>query len=272
MFVGFFIISWQIFLIILPILIFKILAFQNIITYFLFVFFAVFFIGTRMRALGNIIHECCHATFVPNRNVNSFIGHLLCILEFSCFDTYRRDHFSHHRYLGDPVRDQDFKVRRNIGICDKKALNIKSFMFILFKPMNWFIILKSSISFYYKNKKFYVYRFLYVLFLGLFCYFIGFKEFLFFIVLPFITSYQFMKIFSDLLDHGGSYFNENHDLKTRNHCFSFPPLNWLLFPRSDCFHLVHHLYPTLPTTKLLEKHKILSRQKESYGKRKHCIF
>ncbi|MBC7702889.1 MAG: hypothetical protein H7274_02945, partial [Rhodoferax sp.] len=32
------------------------------------------FIGTRLRGINNIVHECCHSTFADNRQTNVLIG------------------------------------------------------------------------------------------------------------------------------------------------------------------------------------------------------
>ena len=84
--------------------------------------------------------------------------------------------------------------------------------------------------------------------------------------------YQIIKIISDFLDHGGLYFKEKKEDKTRNHYFSIKILNWIFFPRSDCYHLTHHLYPNIPTTRLFEKHKMLLKENTDYNSKRHCIF
>ena len=272
LFIGLFIISWHIFLIFLPILFLHFYHFQNFIYKFLFSIFFILFNGTRMRALGNIIHECCHSHYVPNRYANYQIGNFLCTLEFSCFETYRKEHFSHHRYLGNILHDEDFKVRHKIGICDEKAFKFSGFIKIVLSPKNWFYILNSSLKINIKNKFSNIIKILYFFTFLILCYVFGFKLLFFFIILPFISSYQMMKLFSDFLDHGGLYFNKKNEQKTRNHYFSFKPLNWIFFPRNDCFHLIHHLYPNIPTVKLFEKHKSLLKETPDYAQRRHCIF
>ncbi|KAB8038048.1 hypothetical protein GCL60_12815 [Silvanigrella paludirubra] len=271
-FIGVFVIFWQLILIFIPIFLFSIFKPSHYIYTFFISFFFILFNGTRMRALGNIIHECCHYNFVPSKKANRQIGTLLSTLELSCFASYQKEHFSHHKYLGDILFDEDFKVRHQIGICNEKSFCLKGFIFIVLSPKNWFIILKSSIHLNFKNKIINLIRLNYVIIFFILCYFFTFKLMLLFVILPFITTYQMMKILSDFLDHGGLYFNEKREHKTRNHYFSFAILNWIFFPRNDCFHLTHHLYPAIPTTQLHEKHKILLKEKENYGTRRHCIF
>lgn len=272
LFTGIFILCWHVSLIFLPILFFHFFQFQNFIFTFLFSIFFILFNGTRMRALGNIVHECCHSHFVPGRKANARIGYILCTLEFSCFETYRKEHFSHHRYLGNILHDDDFKVRNKIGICDKKVFQLSRFLKIVLLPKNWFYLLKSSFKINFQNKFSNIIKIFYFILIILLYSLFGFKFLFLFIVLPFITSYQIMKLCSDFLDHGGLYFNEDMKQKSRNHYFSFKPLNWIFFPRNDCFHLIHHLYPNIPTTNLIKKHNELLKKNAEYRQRRHRIF
>lgn len=270
--IGIIIIFWHILLIFIPILIFYFVTFQS---NFLYVFTVSVFIilnGTRMRALGNIIHECCHAHYVPGRKANKVIGYILCSLELSCFDTYCKEHFSHHRYLGNILRDDDFRIRSKLGLNEIKKLRVIHFIKLIMFPKNWIYILKSSFKINIKNNFLILLQLVYLFVLINLCYFFGFKLILLFIIIPFFTSYQIMKLFSDFLDHGGLYFNAKNELKTRNHYFSINILNWIFFPRNDSFHLIHHMYPNLPTKKFITKHKTLLKENTNYSKRRHCIF
>ncbi|WP_286190796.1 fatty acid desaturase family protein [Fluviispira vulneris] len=269
--IGIFIIFFHLFLIFLSIYIFNIFNANIIVKIFLGIII-IFFIGTRMRALGNIIHECSHSTFVPSRKHNIMLGKIICFIDISDFDAYKRDHFSHHRYLGDPERDEDFKERKKIGIFKDDKLHFFRILLIILSCKNWFLLLKTNkylmSILYFKHKKTFYYL-IYLFLLGLA---IGFSNLLLFIILPYISSYQMMKLLSDYLDHGAIYFKEATEERTRNHIFSIAILNWIFFPRADCFHLVHHLYPTIPTNQLAKKHNEIMQKNESYKLRRHNIF
>lgn len=256
----------------IPIVICFFLQFEN---NFIFLIFSAFFIllnGTRMRALGNIIHECSHFNFVSSRKQNYYIGKILSALEFSCFDRYLKDHHSHHKYLGDLNLDKDFISRQVIGICGKKKFSGRTLFKTVFSPFNWFILIKSSIILNYKDKiNIVVHCLMLITLLFLFKAF-GINLILLFLILPYFTSYQMCKILSDYLDHGGLYYQNEKEQKTRNHIFSFSFLNSIFFPRNDCYHLVHHLYPTLPTTYLPQMHQKLLTTNQDYAKRRHNIF
>ncbi len=270
--IGLGIVIGQISIILFPIIFSSYFPFKNNLS---FVFFAVFFIclsGTRMRALGNIIHECSHFNFVKSRRNNYYIGKILSIVEFSCFDKYLKDHYSHHKYLGDLKYDEDFKSRQFIGICKKQKISLKSIILIVFSVRNWFFILKTSFTINCKDRLTNIIRVIYILTLIILSFVFGFKLIFLFIILPYMTSYQLFKIFSDYLDHGGLYHHHKKEYKTRNHYFSLALLNWLFFPRNDCYHLIHHLYPTVPTNYLPEIHIFLLNSNSEYAKRRHKIF
>lgn len=270
--VGIMVILGQIIIILFPIIFCYFFYFNNSIN---FSFFAIFFIlinGTRMRALGNIIHECSHFNYLKSKKQNYFIGKILAILEFSCFDKYLKDHYTHHKFLGDLRYDEDFKSRQIIGICRNEKINIKMLLKVVCSPRNWLYILKSSFIFDLKDRTTIVIRIIYFFCLGSLIFFFGFYLVFLFIILPYLTTYQMCKIFSDYLDHGGLYHHHNQEYKTRNHYFSLPFLNWLLFPRNDCYHLIHHLYPRIPTKNLHKVHKLLLTENPEYAQRRHKIF
>ncbi|APJ04253.1 fatty acid desaturase family protein [Silvanigrella aquatica] len=255
-----------------PILLFHYISLKNTLLNIIITTFFIFFNGTRMRALGNIIHECCHYTFVPGKKLNTFLGKTLCTLELNCFHTYQKEHFSHHRYLGNILYDEDFKIRHKLGICDKNPFKISRFLKIIFSPKNWYFLFISSIKLKIKSLKSLIFYTIYLSAFICLCYLFGFQLIFLFIIIPFLTTYQMMKLMSDFLDHGGLYFRKDDEFKTRNHYFSIPLLNWIFFPRSDCFHLVHHLYPRLPSNFLYKKHEHLLEENDNYKKRRHCIF
>ncbi|MEO1468099.1 MAG: fatty acid desaturase, partial [Pseudomonadota bacterium] len=69
-----------------------------------------FFIGTRLRGLNNIVHECSHLSFCADRAENWWLGRLTASFLLKSFAAYRLEHMSHHAHLGDYERDEDFKV------------------------------------------------------------------------------------------------------------------------------------------------------------------
>lgn len=242
----------------------------------LFYLVVVFFIGSRMRALGNIVHECAHNAFVPLKSSNAIIGKILCQMEFSCFETYRKDHFSHHRYLGNHEKDPDFKTYLEIKssipgfLLNTDRGEVRWYIFYAAcLPLNWFKMLRKAV---YIQRSELIFHLIYLLFLIIFSVVVGYQFFFCFFVVPFLSSYQALKIFSDMMDHDVVYFFPDMRYKSCNHAFSVSILNWVFFPRNDAYHLVHHLFPKEPTTVFPQLHQKLLKDDDIYSKQKHVIL
>ena len=237
--------------------------FTPIFPYFLIYFIVIFYIGTRMRALGNIIHECSHRIFTENKKWDLFLGRVLASLHFSSFREYQHAHFSHHRFTGDQEKDEDAKSRYCIGIFS--SFSLKKTLLKSLSPLNWSRIEQYQIFDF--REPFWV-NGIRLLYLHFFLFFsISSLSFFLFITIPFLTSYPFMKIFSDLMDHGGLLHKKAIFARSRNHFFKIKYLNLLLFPRNDGYHLLHHLYPQLPVRKYKEKHDTIINHDYSYQER-----
>ena len=210
----------------------------------------VFFIGTRWRALGNIIHECAHGIFVDKPKHNEILGHLLSSIEFTDFNLYCKHHQTHHAHLGDPDHDLDFKARhtflgdhtpskRQFIITILSAVSLFPLWAKQARPVLW----SGNIPFW---ANFFMIHLLAITLVGL-LYAPTSSHIFLYGILPFATSYQWMRLFSDCADHIFLYNNQNEVDRSRNHIFQTSWLNALLFPRNDAYHLVHHLFPNLPT-------------------------
>jgi len=212
----------------------------------------IVFIGTRFRAVNNMSHECVHGTYAKRRPVNEFFGHIFAIVELSSFLTVRREHFTHHRHLGTFERDMDFRHLERFGFDApmsagawrhhmKNALLFKHlgayFFLVMFDRTEppWAIYLSSLIA----------------------CFFVWPVGVTLYVILPFMTSYQIHKYLTDFLDHGGLLSNQDALHKTRNFIVQTSLLRCCFFPRTDCYHLVHHLFPSLSTECLSDAHRRL---------------
>ncbi|MEY2988771.1 MAG: hypothetical protein RJB13_2292 [Pseudomonadota bacterium] len=234
---------------------------------------ALVFIGTRWRALGNIIHECSHGIFVKSARHNEILGHLISSFEFTDFKIYCKQHQTHHVFLGDPEYDLDFKARfeylsdqgsnkRRLLKTMMKAITLIPLWARQARPVVWakknplwtnilriFLLITTFAGLLQEQTSSYI--FLYA-------------------VLPFTTTYQWMRLFSDCADHIFLYGHKNEIDRSRNHIFSSRWLNKLLFPRNDAYHLVHHLFPTLPTHAYPDIHnKFMSHS--WYARKRHNI-
>lgn len=218
---------------------------------------AIVFIGTRFRAVNNMSHECLHGTYAKSRSVNEFFGHIFAIVELSSFLTVRREHFTHHRHLGNFDLDMDFRHLEKFGFdapMDATAWRTHLKNALLFRHFGtyFFVVLFDRTEPLWAQ----IARTAYVVLLiaSFIRWPIGVTLY---VIVPFLTSYQIQKYLTDFLDHGGLLLNQDAIYKTRNFVIQNPLLRSIFFPRTDCYHLVHHLFPSLCIERLSTAHRRL---------------
>lgn len=165
-------------------------------------------------------------------------------------------------HLGDEHKDPDFDVGKKFNVealLSKK--NIAKFFLIVFRPQFYFTYLEFN--FFEPRETLWLksFRIVWLVLLLNLILTLGLKSFALYYALPFLTTYQWMKFFSDMADHAGVIGANLRELRSRNHIFKSKILNFILFPRSDSYHLVHHLFPVIPTWNLREAHSILLENK-----------
>jgi fatty acid desaturase len=243
--------------------------------------FMVFVLGSRMRALGNMLHEASHRTLSSSVRLNDALGYLLAALDLQAFQRYRREHLSHHLYLGSVERDLDFQRTRDFGFAKRMAspwrvhmlgaLGLKHLSAFL-RPVLWSREDPPVVT---------ALRFVAYGSIGVALHVAGaWQEFLLVFLVPYATTYQMFRYWSDAFDHGSLLGEEDEFLRTRNHCFDFGkgPRKWLqsrvfealVFPRNDVFHLTHHLFPSVSTRHLREVHEFLMKD-ACYAARNHRV-
>ncbi|QRN95016.1 fatty acid desaturase [Archangium violaceum] len=230
-----------------------------------------FFIATRFRALGNMLHEACHGMFVRGKRANRFFGHVLSIIDLTALGPYTREHFTHHQHLGDPVRDLDFIPRQKFGFAEPiqhfarrhllrplLLVHLPSFV----RPVLWSRTDPWPVT---------LCRWAFVAgLLALAQWGVGWRAFLLFYVLPYFVTYQVIRYWSDAVDHAGIIGEADEFQRSRNHIFAWGLLNRVLFPRNDQYHLTHHLFPAVPTTAQGRVHALLMKDPE-YADRPHSF-
>ena len=232
------------------------------------------FIATRMRGLNNIVHECSHFTFTAHRQDNVRIGSICASAVMGCYHDYREEHLSHHAHLGDYEHDMDLA-----GI---EALR-------LHEPLTMLNVLRHLTNpFWGRHLPYYFNPNLsprdgegyWALKVGLVA--LGFAFTLWqpltglvMIMLPYLFLYPTLNYWTDCLDHAGVVGAED-ELDASRNVLAPKWIRVLFFPRNDCFHLVHHLFPHIPARHLEASHKILSedaiyQQKQNAMKPVHVV-
>ncbi len=213
------------------------------------------FVGTRFRGLNNIIHECSHATFTIDRSQNTLIGRFCAALLFTSFNGYRDEHLTHHAHLGDYDHDQDLQGIQDLKLHEplsKRVILRHIVTPLLGRHLPYYLSLDLSAR---DGKPSLLLKGL-VLTALVICVVLFPVTTLLFVVLPFTLFYSTLNYWADCLDHGG-IVSSGDDLDASRNILAPRLIRYLFFPRNDCFHLVHHLFPHVPARHLATSHKEL---------------
>lgn len=216
---------------------------------------AVFFIGTRLRGFNNIVHECTHGTFTQEREDNVLLGSFCASMVLSCYHDYRDEHMTHHAHLGDYEKDMDLKGIRDLHL--EEQLSAKTILRHVVTPfvglhlpfyLGMNLSGRDGVGFRYFK-------------MGLISTAIVFMlvdpiAALLLVWIPFLWVYSSINYWTDCMDHAGLLENGD-ELEASRNILAPLPLKLLLFPRNDCYHLVHHLFPQVPSGQLEQCHQKL---------------
>jgi fatty acid desaturase len=220
------------------------------------------FIGTRLRGLNNIVHECSHSSFSSQRGDNVRIGRFCSAILTGCFETYKRDHLSHHAHLGDYEHDNEFGPIERFGLHEDVTVKTVARLFVTpllglhLRAYSGINLSRMDGWFFFGLK---------ILFLvSIVAFTIAFPlTSVFFVMLPLFYIFPTLNFWTDCLDHAG-LVGETDELKASRNVLAPAPIRFLFFPRNDCYHLVHHLFPQIPARHLETAHHVLSED-SSYG-------
>ena len=217
-------------------------------------------IATRLRALNNIVHECSHATFALDRSANEVMGRFCSSLTLGSFTDYRDEHLTHHMHLGDRQKDRDFKSIEDLRL--EQPLTGSVLLRHLVTPF-----LGRHLPYYVKidlgarDGRVYQALKMSLLFMAVAFSVVSPLTGVFFVVLPYLFFYSTLNYWADCMDHAG-LISSSDDLNASRNMAAPSWLSWLLFPRNDSFHLVHHLFPQVPARHLRATHELLKLDPE----------
>lgn len=215
------------------------------------------FIGTRLRGINNIIHECSHATFAELRRDNVAIGRFCTAVLMKSFRKYRQDHLSHHANNGDYEHDAEFALIKKFGLHD--PVSPRTILRHIFVPLTGrHLPLYTGINLSAEDGR--IYQVLKVALLLLMAAFLLINPLaaLVFVILPLFYIYPTINFWTDCLDHAG-LVGAKDELEASRNVLAPTAVRLLFFPRNDSYHLVHHLFPQIPARHLHLAHEELSR-------------
>lgn len=211
-------------------------------------FFSVLVIGTRIHALGILMHEASHFNLFTNPKWNDWIAKLFITGPvFISLDSYRKTHQLHHQYSlteKDPTHTRKIDVR----IYNFPKKNSLSFIIELLQILCGYGVY-LAISDLIRNRKngpkpqtHHLIRFLkgmgFVCFLLLLNKFHYLNIYLIYWVLPCLTILPLLNYWRTISEHSAVSTAE----PTRTVIYG-QLLKWLLTPYNINYHLEHHLYP-----------------------------
>ena len=214
------------------------------------------FIGTRLRGINNIVHECSHATFAEDRSDNVTIGRFCSALLLKSFRKYRDDHLSHHAHNGDYEHDAEFGLIEKFGLHD--PLTPRTVLRHVFVPLTGrHLPLYTSINLSAEDGR--LFQGLKLALLGAIAIFLLIEPVaaLAFVILPLFYIYPTLNFWTDCLDHAG-LVGAKDEIEASRNVLAPTLVRLIFFPRNDSYHLVHHLFPQIPARHLHKAHHELS--------------
>jgi len=216
---------------------------------------AMLFIGSRLRGLNNIVHECSHASLVQDREDNARIGKFCASLTLGSFLTYRREHLSHHKHVGDYEHDLDLQGIERLGLHDPltPAVVLRHLVTpLVLRHLPFYLSVDLSLT---DGRLVQIFKLL-LIGLVLVATITAPLTTILFVIFPYVVVFTALNYWADCLDHAGLFPSEDDLFASRN-VLAPKWLAWLLFPRNDQYHLVHHLFPNVPARHLPNVHSSL---------------
>lgn len=204
-----------------------------------------FFIGTRLRGFNNIVHECCHYAFAERREDNVVIGSLCAALVLGSFRGYRDEHMTHHAHLGDYEKDLDLQGIRHFRLED--PLTPRTILRHIVTPILG-LHLRHYINVDLSGRDGGIYRALKITLIAAAVAFLVLDPVaaLVLVWIPFLWIFTAINYWMDCIDHAG-LVDAGDELEASRNIVLPKPIHILLFPRNDGYHLIHHLFPQVPT-------------------------
>ncbi len=212
-------------------------------------------IATRYRGINNIIHECCHLTFSQDKLQNFRLGSIAAAVLFASYKSYREEHLTHHTHLGDFEHDMDFMHRRVFRF-DEKLSPAVIFRHICTPLLGLHLGHYYSMDFSARDGwPYQMIKIVMALAVAIALYLDPFAT-IFLFIIPFVWAFSAVNYWTDCADHGGLITQGNELEQSRN--IILPRfIRYILFPRNDSFHLIHHLFPNVPSQHFDQCHQVL---------------
>lgn len=231
---------------------------------------SVFLIGSRMRGLMNLLHECSHNSLViSNVHLNNLLGQMCALSLLMTREGYTESHMRHHLYFRDENKDPDLiryrAVFGDIAVRGAKSLdewvggilNIRNFVLYAYINSTRDVLVSG-------RRNLLVLLGFWGAIVTIFIYF-GKLDLLFlYWIIPYYTTFKVVCYIAELAEHFGIYAKANELEQTRN-MYVNKVAEFLFWPHGDNYHLVHHLFPFVPGFHLSQVNSYLQLHCSNYA-------
>lgn len=230
---------------------------------------SVILVGSRMRALMNLVHQASHGQLFRSKVANAWVGRVLLAWPLLIsMEAYRTEHREHHTKLWDPERDPKVARLRRFGLLRPESRRVRfvwkhviSPITLRYAPTNVIATLRTSTE--------RVGRLTTILVVVVLVLLARLEvQLVMFWFVPYITSFQVFRYWAEMAEHSGLQ-SDRPWTATRN--WTAPlPVRWLMAPHSDHWHLAHHIHAGIPHFRLAAAHRVLMRVSEYADEGHHC--
>jgi beta-carotene hydroxylase len=184
-----------------------------------------------LHVSGTIIHDASHNSAHPNRIVNAIMGHGSALMLTFAFPVFTRVHMQHHANVNDPDNDPDHYVSRGgplwliaVRFLYHEIFFFKRQLWRKYELLEWFLSRALVIGIVYLSLQYDFFSFVMTYWF-----------------LPAMVVGMALGLFFDYLPHRP--FQERDRWKNAR-VYPNPILNLLIMGQN--YHLVHHLWPSIP--------------------------
>jgi fatty acid desaturase len=194
------------------------------------------------------------------------------------FARYKANHVTHHIYTGDEEKDLGFsniafyELDIPLEILVVKRHFLRLFTVQMFKDYLGYVIYDSTAPLAWR-----IARIAWLTGLVTTSIYSGPGGIITFLILAYILAARIIALpaigyLSDILDHGGMLGHKADLEKSRNYVVKNRLMAEAFFPRNDCYHLIHHLFPTVPAKWMPAAHAMLIRESTEYRGMTHSFI
>jgi fatty acid desaturase len=225
---------------------------------------SVVLIGSRLHALGVLMHECVHYRAFKSHKLNMFVGELLGLTVLTSAEGYRNNHLRHHTHLNtDQDPDWVRKVPQKVFHFPKTRVGVlRAFLLQLSGVgiVRLFISLRKSPDLNRVSRSTRLMR------LGLYVAVLvgaiatgGLGKLALYWLVPMLTTFPFLFYIRSVAEHHGN-LPYDHTYTNSRTTVAQVWEGFLFMPHNVGYHIEHHLYPQVPFYRLPKLHALLMQR------------